>query len=292
MAYLIRKRMIVALFSLAAVVGLPGMAQAHENASEDTTENTTTAAPATETVAPEHTATEVLSTLPVLGAGLNVTIERDESGSITSVALDPSDGVTTVKETDHKVVFLLGDGTTEVVVKSHGKSVETKIKAESTEAISGDGAWSADVFGNGLVTIPYTLSFTDNVPGIAVGSIVLPDGVTAEIGDPKVKTSDDAMKSFAKVKVALTSGDEVAKVSLVASTYVDEDGATKVRFSASLSARDWSKCHGRHDEDGRRDDNDGGKSNWNRHDENGSRHGDRDHDGDHDGRGHDDDGES
>lgn len=235
----------------------------------------------------EHEITEVLSSLPVLGTGLNVTITRGEDGEISAVALDPADGSTVVKENDHKMVFLLGDGDTEVVVKVRRNTIQTQVKADATADVTGPGSWSADVFGNGLVTIPYTVSFEGNAPIITLGEIVTPEGVTAEAGEPKARVSDDGDKAFYKLKVRLASGEDSAKVTLVAKTYVDDDGEVKVRFAVSVSDRSRHKHWDDDDDDRRRWDRDDDRDKWDRDDDRDKRDRDADEwkrDGDDDDR--------
>jgi hypothetical protein len=256
---------------------MPGLALAEDDPGE--TEVIETEAPVE-----EHEITEVLSTLPVLGTGLSVTVTRGEDGHIAAVALDPADGSTVIKENDHKVVFLLADGNTEVVVKVRGDTIQTKVRADAIADVTGPGSWSADVFGNGVVTIPYALSFEGNAPIITLGDIVAPEGVTVEVGEPKAGAWDDGDKAFYKIKVRLTSGEEKAKVTLVAKTYVDDEtGEVKVRFAVSVSDRDR---HRRWDDDDHRDrwDRDGEKKHdddreeWDRDDDAGWGDHDRDHD--------------
>ena len=220
----------------------------------------------------EFVVTDVLQTIPVLGAGLNVTITRAEDGEIASVALDPSAGATIVKEGDHKVVFLLADESTVVKVKSRGDSVGTKVKADSTAGVTGPGSWSADVFGTGVVTIPYAVTFDGNAPVITVGGVTVPAGVTFEIGDPKIRIDDDGEESSYRVKVRLTSGEETARVTLSAKTEVDEDdGEVEVRLSVFLSDIDREE-HRDHDDDeqnssdGKDDDDDGHRDDGDRDD--------------------------
>ncbi len=276
-----RRKTLIACLALAGLMALPGVAQA----GDDKTEVTEPEAP-TETTVPEHEITEVLSTLPVLGSGLNVTITRDDRGKIASVALDPDTGATIVKEKDHKVVFLLGDEETQVVVKSRGHSVQTKVRSNATEHVTGPGSWSADVFGTGPVTIPYTVSFDGITPTVTIGSIIAPDGVTAEVGEPKTRTDDDGDEASFKIKVRLSTEDDRAKVSFVVKTRVDDDGEIKVSLSVTASERHrhWDRDHDddHRDKADRRDGDDDGKRR--------DRDRDDDRDGDHDrGRGDDDD---
>jgi hypothetical protein len=240
---------------MAVVTALPGIAQAETESKEEETATTTVP----EVEAPP--VTQVTSVFPVLGSGLTVSLTRDAAGTITEVALDPS-GATIVKEGDHKVVFLLADGDTQVVVKSYSKDkgddgeataggVKTTVTADATADVTGPGSWSADVFGTGIVTIPYTVAFDGNTPSITIGEIALPAGVTAEIGEPKVKTSDE--KSKFRIKVTLTSGEDTARVSFLASTRLDDDGELDVKLAVTLDAKNHVRCDDRR---GDRDDRD------------------------------------
>ena len=156
-------------------------------------------------------------------------------------------------------MFLLADGDTQVVVKSFSKDkgddgderaagVKTTVTADATADVTGDGSWSADVFGTGVVTIPYTVSWDGNNPTITIGDIVLPAGVTAEIGEPKVKVSDEGSKY--KISVKLSNGEDDAKVAFHASARVDDDGELKVKLAVSLDAKSHVRCW---DDDDRRD---------------------------------------
>lgn len=273
-----RKALIATLVTV-MVLALPGVALANDNKDTSTTDQAVT----TEEV-PTPEPTEVLSTLPVtlpvLGAGLDITIVRDDQGAISSIALDPNQA-DIVKETDHRVIFLLQeDGTTKISVKSGKGFVQTTVRADDTAKVTGDGAWSADVFGNGLVTVPYNVSFDGITPTISVGSVTTPAGVTAEVGELKTKTSDDADKAYSKVKIQLTSGDQTATLTLKAKVYVTDEGATKVKVSATLSSRDRVKCRNEGRSDGNwdaagkdwRSTRDGGDRSWSDHT---SWHGDR-----------------
>jgi hypothetical protein len=286
-----RRKTLIAVMAMTVMMALPGVAQA----GGDKTETDADDAAVTEVTTPEHQVTEVLSTLPVLGSGLSVTITRDDTGAISSVGLDPADGSTIIKENDHKVVFLLSDGNTEVVVKARGHSVQTKVKADDTADVTGPGEWSADVFGTGAVTIPYTVSFVGNVPTITIGDVVAPDGVIAEVGEPKTRASEDGDKAWYKVKVRLTTDDDRAKVSFVAKTYVNDEGELRVGLAVTLSTPDRDRDDDRDDDDrrhkGDRDDDGGGDRD--RRDNRGDRSDDDDRGGDDDQRDHgrDDDGD-
>ncbi len=301
-----RSKALITGLVLTLMATLPGIALAENNTTEETTSTTTP-------VPPVPPVTQVTSVLPVLGSGLTVSLTRDAAGVITEVALDPS-GATIVKEGDHKVVFLLADGDTQVVVKSYSKGkgddataggVKTTVTADATADVTGPGSWSADVFGTGVVTIPYTVAFDGNVPSIIIGDITLPDGVTAEISEPKIKTSDE--KSKFQIKVTLISGDNKARVSFLASTRLDDDGEMKVKLAVTLDSKNHVRCGwGDGDRDHRDDDDTDGQvgageesgRRWDSRD-----HEERDHDrenrrdhedGDHDGGrrgGGDDDGE-
>jgi hypothetical protein len=260
-----RKSTLIVCLVLAAVVAVPGTALAEDDKTAPTETETTDSAAASA----DNQVTEVLTTLPVLGSGLSLTITRDETGHIASVGLDPADAATVIKENDHKVVFLLNDEDTVVVVKARGGSVQTKVKADATADVTGDASWSADVFGNGIVTIPYNVSFDGITPTITIGEVIAPEGVIAEVSEAKTRTSDDLDKSFYKVKVKLTSDDERAKVSFVAKVSVNDEGETKVRLAVSL-----------HSDDRFRDHDDDRHDRWDRDDDDDRRRDKRDHDDD------------
>jgi hypothetical protein len=294
-----RSKALITGLVLTLLATLPGVALAGNDTTEETTSTTTPVPPVT----------QVTSVLPVLGSGLTVSLTRDPTGVITEVALDPS-GATIVKEGDHKVVFLLADGDTQVVVKSSSKGkgddataggVKTTVTADATADVTGPGSWSADVFGTGVVTIPYTVAFDGNVPSITIGDITLPDGVTADVGDPKIKSSDE--KSKFRIKVTLISGENKARVSFLASTRLDEDGELRVKLAVTLDSKNHVRCGWDHDRDHRDDDdnqvgaNEESGRRWDSRDheepghdrENRRDHEDDDHDGDR--RGGDDEGE-
>jgi hypothetical protein len=279
MGFRVRRKTLIAVMAMTVMMALPGVAQA----GGDKTETDEGDAAVTEVTTPEHEVTEVLSTLPVLGSGLSVTITRDDTGAISSVGLDPADGNTIIKENDHKVVFLLSDGNTEVVVKARGHSVQTKVKADDTADVTGPGEWSADVFGTGAVTIPYTVSFVGNVPTITIGDVVVPDGVIAEVGEPKTRASEDGDKASYRVKVRLTTDDDRAKVSFVAKTYVNDEGELKVGLAVTLSTPDRDRD--RDDDDDRR--HKGDRDDDDRRHDRGDRSDDDDRGGDDDHRDHD-----
>lgn len=282
-----RKRVWVTTLAVVMAMTLPGVALAHDSDEKDP-EATTAEAETSQELS------SVLATLPVLGSGLNVTITRDEKGEIASVALDPSDGATQVKDGDHRVVFVLGEDGPRVIVKSAKGIVSTKVKADDPADAAGDGVWSGDVFGNGVITIPYNVSFDGITPTITVGTITAPDGVTATVGEPRTKTSDDGDRAVYKVKVVLESGDDDAVVKLYAKTKVNDEGETRVSVSATLLSKDRAKWWWGKDRDHDRDrdhkwDRDNDKRDrdhkWDRDDDrdrNHDRDGDRDRDRDRD----------
>ncbi len=241
-----KKRVWITALAAVMAMTIPGVALAHDSKEKDP-EATTAEAETSQEVS------SVLTTLPVLGSGLNVTITRDDNGEIASVALDPSEGATQVKDGDHRVVFVLGEDGPRVVVKSAKGIVSTKVKADDPADAAGDGIWSGDVFGNGVITIPYNVTFDGVTPTITVGAITAPDGVTATVGEPKTKTSDDGDRAVYKVKIQLESGDDEAVVKLYAKTKVNDEGETRVSVSATLLSMDRAKWWWGKDRDHDRD---------------------------------------
>jgi hypothetical protein len=227
-----KHRLLIPLLAVVVSMAMPGIAQAGD------TETATTVPPVT----------EVTTSLPLLGTGLTVSLTRDDKGAISEVALDPSEGSTIVKENDHKVVFLLGDGDTKVSVKSAGKVVQTKVRADDPADVTGPGVWTADVFGTGPVVIRYEIGFDGNSPIITIGDIDTPEGVTAEVKDPKIRTGEHF--SSYRVKVKLTTEGAKATVAFKASTHVDDEGQTKVRLEVTLISQGKGHGHWKHWGDG------------------------------------------
>lgn len=89
-----RRRALIWSLALAVTTAMPGVALA----GDDKTDPEETVVTEPETALTEEQVTEVLSTLPVLGTGLNVTLARDDDGEVASVALDPSDGSTVIEK--------------------------------------------------------------------------------------------------------------------------------------------------------------------------------------------------
>lgn len=177
------------------------------------------------------TVTDVTSTLPVLGAGLTVSITIGEDG-VSEVAFDPAAGEV-VKSNDHKVKFEMEDGETTVVVHAGKRGARTTVRTNSLDNVSGPGVWSADVFGNGVVTVAYDVGAdADGAPLLTVGDVTAPDGVTVEVTD-RTKVGDSSKRSGAMVR--LTSGDQTATVWLKVAVHTLEDGTER----ASLSVGIW-----------------------------------------------------
>jgi hypothetical protein len=178
-------------------------------------------------------------TLPLFGAPLTIDITTGPGGNLATVAVNPADALTVVKNRPNKVAFVNEDGTAKIVVKGHDGNQKVQARAGTLADVSGPGSWSGDVFGTGTAT---TVNF---VVGELAGSPGAPDitGVTttdptAEIGSVSHKSSDEG--ASASVKIKFVSGDQARflsiKVRIENEDDDDEDEShSHARISISLS---------------------------------------------------------
>lgn len=254
-----RRRLLIFVVALAMVFGAATAAYAGDDATGEATdgEKTETTEATTEEVAQEAepepvVLTEVSSTLPVLGSGLTVSVTIGEDGTVTEVGLDPAGDATLVRESDHGVKFEMGDGETKVSVRAGSHGAVTTVRSNSLENVSGDGAFAADVFGTGTVTIPYTVGQdADGAPTVTVGTIDAPSDVTAEVRDGaqicRAETAD-------AVLVSLQSGDQSAIVWIKVRVRELDDGTVKAAVSTGIWTGDRHRGWGHRGDRGERSD--------------------------------------
>lgn len=236
----IRRRRLVGFVLTAALVFLaPAAALAGDDAT-DTAGHTADVLPPPSVVSSE---------LPLLGSTISVTVTLDETGTITTVSVDPSLGDPT-EEAGHRVVFVTDGGETSVQVKAYGSWVSTKIRTTDIDKVTGPGVWEADVCGTGLVSVQYTVS-VDGAPTITIDKVTTPADVVATVGDPKAWASE--RWAFASASVKLTGTECSRRLWISVSSY-EKDGETKVSLSVSLSGRHhwfgwwgWFGHHGDHE---------------------------------------------
>ena len=214
----------LAILAMAMSVAVPAWAN-------DTTTDTTVPPP--EPLTP----TEVVSTMPLFGAGVTLTVSLDGAGALSSVAIDPTDGLTETDSGDHHVLFVSADGETKVVVKSMGNFVQTKVKSTALTDVLGPGTWSADVFGTGLVTVDYEITADGNDPVVTVGSVTVPDGVEAKVGDP-VNWSKDPFAGSRAVVTFVDQNGRKAMLSISAARFT-RDGEDRVSVKVSFVGSQW-----------------------------------------------------
>lgn len=177
--------------------------------------------------------------LPLFGSpGLTVDVTLDAIGNITGVALTPT-GVVTQTSSDPSVVrFANTDGTTTVKVRAKGDKLSISAKSAKLADFVGTGSWSADVFGTGVATVPYTIGDDGNGnPTLAIGTPTVPAGVTAVVKDPKTNTDEDEGDSASGGVVFSANG---YTKTLRISIEVDRDGGA-AHLRITLSGKDRQK---------------------------------------------------
>ena len=189
------------------------------------------------------TAVPTITTLPLFGVQLTVEVSTGPGGTLTSVAVNPADGLTATTVKPNRVVFLNEDGTAKIVVAGRDGRQGVQVKAGALADITGDGGWSGDVFGTGTAT---TVSFTvgatlDGGPDI---TDVSSSDATAVIGDVEYSDGEDDGDGHhdghhddgqsASVKVTFTSGAQSRSLGIRASLSVDDEGDTRAKVSVGL----------------------------------------------------------
>jgi hypothetical protein len=252
-----RRRRLVATLAAAGLVGAfvttlgATGASATGDSSVPSSSAPSTSAPSTsapDSTVPTSTVPGAVSTitLPLFGAPLTVDLTTGPSGAMSSVTINPADGWTAPKVKPNRVAFVNDEGTAKVVVRTReGGGQRIDAKAGSLADLLGPGAWSGDVFGNGVAT---NVSFTiadrgDGSPDI-VGIGVT--GAAGVVGPVKYSSEwdDDGEEEFgARVSVTFTDSaadatrTRVLTVKVEVERHEDEDGEesshAKLRISLS-----------------------------------------------------------
>jgi len=199
--------------------------------------------------APLPSAVPTITTLPLFGVQLTVDVAMGPGGALTSVAVNPADGLTATAIKPNRVVFANEDGTAKVVVAGSDGRQGVQVRAGSLADITGDGAWSGDVFGTGVAT---TVSFTvgataDGGPDI---TDVSSSDATALISETDYTDDGDQSNGHhgdngdngdhgddsrsASVKVTFTSGAQSRSLGIRASLSIDDDGAARAKVSVGI----------------------------------------------------------
>ncbi len=191
-----------------------------------------TSTPPTSTPAP---ATPTTFTLPLFGAQLTVDITSGPGGVLSSVSVNPADGLTATTLKPNKVVFENADGTARVVVKNRNGGQKVEAKAGSLADIAGAGGWSGDIFGDGTITtVGFTVGAAADGSGPDITGITTSDP-TAVIGAvQRENDDDDGDEQEAKVRISFTKDGQTRTLTIKVKVENDEgDGEAKVSVSLS-----------------------------------------------------------
>jgi hypothetical protein len=164
-----------------------------------------------------------MSTMPLIGTGLQVDIALDTVGVIKTVDVNPLDGLAKTKTDPGYVRFATSDGKTSVSVLARGGRL-TLTERTTLDNLVGTDRWSADVFGTkAKSTVDYTIGKdASGNPTVTLGPISPASGITATVDVAKAKS----------VKTKLTGGWAVA----MAGVTFTWDGWTK-HLSISVSGK-------------------------------------------------------
>ena len=183
--------------------------------------------------------------LTLLGTSLNVDVTLDGVGNIKGVTLTPTKALNSTSTAKDVVSFASTDGKTKVTVRASGDRLSIKARS-SLAGMLGKGSWTANVFGTGPATVPYTIDKDgDGNPTLSIGSITTPGLVSAAKVDPKTKTFDTKDKdggwAWAFGGVTFTHDGFVKHLSISISVRKSDGSA---RLAIVLSGRDRQKLTG------------------------------------------------
>ncbi len=184
--------------------------------------------------APAAPAIPTITSLPLFGVQLTVEVATGPGGILSSVSVNPADGLTASKVKPNKVVFLNEEGTAKVVVNGRDGRQGLQVKAGALADVSGAGGWSGDVFNTGAATtVAFTIGATaDGGPDITG---VSSSDLTAVIGATEYKNDDDEMERVASVKITFTSGGQSRSLAIRAEVSTDDDDdGTHAKVSVAL----------------------------------------------------------
>lgn len=175
-------------------------------------------------------------TLPLLGVPLTVDLTTGPGGALSSVIVNPADGMTATTLKPNKVVFVNDAGTAKVIVKTgHGtQSVEAKASSlDDFVAGGGFGQWTGDVFGTGTTTtVSYSIAkLADGSPDITGINSADP---TVQFGEVIRETGDDGEQQ-AKIRVTFTNGTQSRTLTIKVEVDTGDDGTSRAKVKVSLS---------------------------------------------------------
>ena len=190
--------------------------------------------------APAAPAIPTITSLPLFGVQLTVEVATGPGGILSSVSVNPADGLTAAKVKPNKVVFVNEEGTAKVVVSGRDGRQGLQVKAGALADVSGAGGWSGDVFNTGVATtVSFTIGATaDGGPDITG---VSSSDLTAVIGATEYKNDDDddgddgEMERVAAVRITFTSGGQSRSLAIRAEVSTDDDDdGTNAKVSVAL----------------------------------------------------------
>ena len=185
-----------------------------------------------------------MSTMPLIGTGLQVDIALDTVGVIKTVDVNPLDGLVKTKSDPGYVRFATTDGKTSVSVLARGGRL-TLTERTTLDNLVGTDRWSADVFGTkAKSTVDYAIGRdASGNPTVTLGSISPAAGITATADPTKAKSDKTKLTggwSFAAAGVTFTWDGWTKHLAI--SVSAKSDGTAALRIT--LSGRDRQKTVG------------------------------------------------
>jgi hypothetical protein len=253
------KSLATAGLALSLLIAAPGGALA-EVGSDSTTNDTaptgdTAPTPDGPTPEPDGAVTQS-STINVLGTGISLDVELDDTGRLAAVALveqpaddggdgngdsgdgvppgddeptgdgdgdgdgdgGPLNGAEVAHRSGHKVRIVLDDEGTSLEVQAGGNKVDTRVRTSGLDRLIGEHTWSGELFGDGggLTTVRFTVGGDGDEPAITSYTVEPDGGYSARV------SSEDG-GTEAKLRIDFASDDPTNKPRVVISVSIDDD---------------------------------------------------------------------
>jgi hypothetical protein len=189
---------------------------------------------AASTAAPQSVAEELpatTTTLPLFGAALTIDVTSAPGGAISSVTVDPADGLTASTVKPHKVRFVNEDGTAKVQVTARGGGQKVEERAGQLSDILGAGTWSGDLWGQNTPTVVNFVIATSATGGPDITDVQVSDA-SAEVSPVSYKDRGDEHR--ARVTIRFSNAGEQRWLSISAAVG-SHDGESKATLSVALS---------------------------------------------------------
>ena len=183
--------------------------------------------------------------IPMMGSTLKVTVALDTtSGAITSVNLDPSTDFTATKVSPSRVSFEKApDGTTRLNIRAKGDQLSVKVRSSKLDDLVGCRHLDRRRVRHGSTACAFrtrSARTPSGDPTVAIGSVVAPSPIVAEVGVAKTGSSDgdDHDGAWASQSVKFTNDGFTMRLTITVRVDNDDENPGEAKLSFTLTGKD------------------------------------------------------